>query len=233
MSECLVTKLKSSVNDDYLRKMGELRFDINSTSSHSIQLNVASSNAVLRIVGDGTYTPDGGSPTKECKLITDWNNGTLSAGKYTVFISDKYNLRFNSSWSGSYSDRWGVSMDMKELQYSSFIVQCSFAFTSVYGSISDIPSAPSVTTVNFSNTKVEGDVSVIGGKFYNATEILFSEVPTVYGTLESMLNLMVSKGRNSGTCKVYMRDSGVTYQGEPVTDGYKTVTFTQGSYSVS
>lgn len=91
MSNCLITTLKESVNDDSLLKLGEMKLSVDSTSVVGINW-YAANNCTMTIVGDGYFTDSTGSSNLG-KTVTKSGETTVysSAGKYDIVV-EKYKV---------------------------------------------------------------------------------------------------------------------------------------------
>ena len=98
--DCLVTKLKGSVNDHNLLKLGELRLTKSKAvgdwngASQNFMLK-ANENMVISIIGDGYFTDKDGISNKGTSLnLKDLNNGEffVSNGDMQISIPNKYAL---------------------------------------------------------------------------------------------------------------------------------------------
>ena len=131
----------------------------------------------------------------------------------------------------------------------------------VHGSISDLPDSGLLTVISMGSSEsehsnIEGDISVLATKMPNATNITlpFTKVSgnisslsslvtltalsikntVITGSLNSFLDAMYNSGngRTSGTLTVNAQGSGVTYNGNPITDTL-TVTFSSSGWSIA
>lgn len=160
MGKCLVTKLMGIVNNDSLKKMGELIIHVNSTKkptqvTQSIVLRNPTAYS-LRIVGNGYFTDSNLTANKGKVLpITSPSDTTVyfSNGDYDIFISTKYSMQiaiFNN-----------CSVDLDEFKYSNNVEQ--FVCSRASGSLKSI-SKPRLSKLSIRDaSRVNGTFSDLKG----------------------------------------------------------------------
>lgn len=137
MAECLVTKLKSVVNDDSLLKLGELRVK----AAGAIAITSPSYYTSLRCI---TGAFEDGTIEKTVIGYASFNNMTNPS---VVSISPKYNLTTISGWSGLY-------VDLKDLKACYKLTTVGIRATS--GSLKDVNdwvAAPNITSLTIYSTQ--------------------------------------------------------------------------------
>lgn len=127
----------------------------------------------------------------------------------------------------------------------------SISNTNIEGDIANLSSLVSLTELGINTPGVYGDcvalknmtslrnLSVRDGVYGNIVNLSkcisliegYVNLSMIEGTLESLADGMVSNGRTSGTCVIY-GNGIITYNGTPFT-GSKTITFANGTYSIS
>ena len=120
MNDCLITKLKASVNDDSLLKLGEIKLTIAPTSS-SKTLQIASTEPIVVevvkvISGSGTFSWKNGTNVSKAiipPIFDTYFQLTFSEGEYIVSISNKYAI----TWLAT-SDALTISLLNGDLSYS-------------------------------------------------------------------------------------------------------------------
>ena len=129
-NNCLVTKLKSTVNDNSLLKVGEMFIDIIEQESPTNQTNrlyLNTGNIADLIIevenGEANITLDENMASGWTNKITLVKNVFPSApifvrnGNYRVKVSSKYNLSEIGRWTSSIF-QYAISVDTKYLKYS-------------------------------------------------------------------------------------------------------------------
>lgn len=144
--ECLVTKLKGTVDDTSLLKMGEMRLKksrVSSWNDRAQSFVIAFNEPVtLSIIGDGYFTDKEGTANKGKDLSISAGSSVdvyVSNGDFEISIPNKYALsRFNFN-SGESDDTLDAEMnksksfDVASLNYSHALAYLSLYSTGAYG----------------------------------------------------------------------------------------------------
>ncbi len=144
--DCLVTKLKGTVDDTSLLKMGEMRLKKSMVSSWNdkVQSFVIAFNepVTLSIIGDGYFTDKEGTANKGKDLSISAGSSVsvyVSNGDFEISIPNKYAIsRFNFN-SGEGDDTLDAEMnksksfDVASLNYSNDLAYLSLVNTGAYG----------------------------------------------------------------------------------------------------
>lgn len=137
MGNCLVTKLKESVTNSDLIKLGHLTIQVNNKTSETAYL-IGKVNSVY--VADSIITGDGkfSDNIVESKDSRDMTNGfgsvNFSAGTYTIDVLDKYNI-FKIEISTN-----GITLNSKELEYLTSIGSMRIPSCNIVGNTNFIAS---------------------------------------------------------------------------------------------
>lgn len=194
--ECLVTKLKGTVNDDSLRKLDELVIHIDSASSVNRILiaHKENNNFNLRIVGNGYFTDEAGEANLGKGISTEKGAGNksvyLSQGTYDVFLSDKYKITvFNNL--GASSSR--VNLDDLNLDTLDYLVSCN-----TYGNADRFLKNGRIRQVYITKSDAVGDLTDIN--ISNAASSLdVSGSKNISGNIEKLIaNNILCKGSFTG-----------------------------------
>ena len=146
MENCLVTKLKSVVENDNLKKLGELVIGRKYNSSETANTAYFGVNrsfiadgqkVTLTIVGDGYFsTSFGGTSIGKVVEVTKNAEGQsailslyTSNGNYTILVNNKYEFNV-SQFSGSYQ------INMADIYYTKIT---SIVGEGYYGNVSELP----------------------------------------------------------------------------------------------
>lgn len=187
--DCLVTKLKGTVDDTSLLKMGEMRLKKSMVSSWNdkVQSFVISFNepVTLSIIGDGYFTDKEGSTNKGKNLSISTGNSVsvyVSNGDFEISIPNKYAIsRFNFN-SGEGDDTLDAEMnksksfDVASLNYSNDLAYLSLANTGAYGDARgwNFPMLENAYLANSDivlNTKAIGTLKLVKDVIANALNI--------------------------------------------------------------
>ena len=168
-NNCLVTKLKSTVNDNSLLKVGEMFIDIIEQESPTNQTNrlyLNTGNIADLVVevenGAANLTLDEGMASGWTNKITLVKNEFPSApvyvrnGNYRVKVSSKYILTEVGRWTSNMSQN-AISVDTKYLKYSTNMVTL---ISGLSGNIANISGCTKLTILyGLSSTNVTGSLS--------------------------------------------------------------------------
>ena len=132
MENCLVTKLKGSVQNDSLRRLGELFFNVNLAGTETkVPLGIVAflnvnKEVKIRVIGDGFITNSKQDEPTEKEITVNpatlWNNYTAlyvkGTGTITVGIGDKYDIKELSLYNNTTGSLYNyILLDLSELQY--------------------------------------------------------------------------------------------------------------------
>lgn len=185
MNKCLVTKLNSSVNNNAILKLGEMRFKVTSTANptSASQLVAFNFNKIceVKIIGDGYITDSNLSANKGKSIVIPENTSTdvyFSNGDYEVSIADKYSVAMFKGYSNNasidiedfkYSDKLDTLISLSKESFGDVsylkdlvgLTTLSLSSYNITGKLSDLSRLTSLTEITLSNSKIEGDLSEI------------------------------------------------------------------------
>lgn len=250
MKNCRVTEFEAVVNNDSLPKYGCGYLTVNSTVISSIRF---SSGTKVKTLGGGemSYSSNMSSPFTEATIAGDFTVVYFSAGNYKVEINGKYAavakvyLAVNSfihledslkNWVFNVFNDEVSSRNYNVSDINNGTIQINIGKTNLTGSLSDLSVVTSLQIINFNTAgSVTGSITSVAQNIGLAE--LQLESTQVTGTVEGFAQAQVSAGRVSGTCKVKVGGTPVTYNGSTVSTG-TTLTITYNSslpngYSIS
>lgn len=172
--ETLITKLKGSVNNNNLPKLGVITLTAKqvdgtpTTEQQFMRLNVSNaSNAnpvVVSVDGSGYFTKGSDSTQLTTTNIVNSSNVDLyfSNGNYNVYISDKY--RVTNIVLGGYNTSNDIhhvlNLDLSMLSYATSLGTLQASYHSLSGNIEHLAHSP-LTGLQIANVPdVYGDISV-------------------------------------------------------------------------
>ena len=122
-----------------------------------------------------------------------------------------------------------ITGDIANIASNTLITTLNIANTSIYGDVASIAGCTALTQLFAERSNISGNISALG----NMTGLTLCNLSNTQcsGTLESMLDGMLSAGRNSGTI-TFASNNIITYQGTAF-GNTKICTFTNGSYTVT
>lgn len=191
MNKCLVTKLNGYVNNDSLRKLGELRIPVVSTAASQNNLIRAkfSKDTTITILGDGYFTNRGDNTNKGKTMQVTANTTTpciFSTGTFDLSISDKYSLLVLDNGYTTFSG--DLNLNIEDLNFSVNLTNLTFYDThSVYGDIQHLRKLK-LTSLSLGKTKVIGDISSL--KDMDSLTSLNLNETNITGNLSSVANLI-------------------------------------------
>lgn len=260
-NNCLVTKLKESVSNDSLRKLGCISFNVNCTGEESVyqrrlSLKANSNNVEIKVVGNGSFTVDGNSTSYTTyTLIANRDYYfNFNAGTYKVEITNKYDLIYSLVIDNIGLNRV-FTQSIGDFSYCENITDLSLSFEiDARGNINELNHVNELKFLNLNHTNVEGDIKYFGnflnlstldiqesqivGDIVNLSKNISLTVfkvsqPGVVGSIESLAEGMLAQPtpRTSGT--LFVQGNGkITYNGQVFPSSGVTITFSDGSYTV-
>lgn len=225
MSNCLVTKLGSSIDNAALPKIGELIFKVSVPESHPSgetfcsfespgeNLTVRLSDRTKNILVDGkpvgyTYT------SKNHSLMFE----ITGAGEYYVGISSKYNLAKILQLPICLA--YNSDINLEELKYSPInYIGSAGGRVGVYGDISNL-SGKDITYLNLAGTKCYGSFEDVLGTMIHLTDFNLGGTE-VAGSIEGFVQKQRENGRssytfNNGTLSSLGAAEHLTFNGSPI-----------------
>ena len=161
MNNTFITRLKGSVSDNSILKLGEIRIGIDSIKDN-IALKIVSINndGIMEIIGDGYFTDKSfvenlGKRIKYSDLKS--HIAYFSKGTYDVALLDKYSI--SSIEIQSTNTNIGVSFDVSILKYLSSLKTLNLTNTLVSGDIGDLSNLPSLEKAYLKGSNYSGDLS--------------------------------------------------------------------------
>lgn len=162
MGNCLVTKLKGTVQNSNLLRVGEMRIcvhRIDNPSSETQRINLNFTEDVkLEIIGDGYFTNNTLVSNLGKSLIAKANVETLvyfSNGDFEIAILNKYALtKINAKTS-----KKAAIKDIVDLKYSSSLSYLAINSVENVGYFSDIKSLTNLNYLSVYNANINGNLS--------------------------------------------------------------------------
>lgn len=172
--ETLITKLKGSVNNDNLPKLGVITLkakQVNGTLTSEQQYmrlnakDVSNANPVVVSVDGNGYFTIGSSSTHltSYNIVNSGSNADFhfSNGNYNVYISDKYRVTLITlgGYSTSGNTQHVLNLDLSMLSYATSFASLQASYHSLSGNIEHLAHSP-LTSLQIANVPdVYGDIS--------------------------------------------------------------------------
>ena len=144
MNECLVTKLKGTVDNDDLLKYGEFKFKFNADPGNVITISNVKTNSVYKIKGEGYFTDSTGVQNYGKEFTAAAGEAYfIATGVGEVICQHKYDMNLFTVVRGTYGS---TEMNVEDFSYSS----------------------NNITYLVIGNSKLRGQVTKLNGKVNNA-----------------------------------------------------------------
>ena len=207
MGNCLVTKLKSAVDNDNLKKLGIARMVILTNGSMTVdnkfvKISAASTGPVEVKCPDGAYMTVGGI-AKDSITIDAGSSASITLsdigenGKYTLEIT-KYNLTEVIGGNLYINNVLAKRLLMEDLEYANNFTSSAF----LYGNLSELPYLPALTTIGIADIAIfEGDFAVFAEKYKNSTSFTTLQFNGSY-VLTNLTTSNIKKIANISTLRI-------------------------------
>lgn len=243
MKNCLVQKLKSTMNVDNPQYLGALTIHVKQMVPEVLTQNIV---RILAKAGTVIRTVDGSSrlaisssgfsdvPTNLSSYVTIDAHGTRilyfdSSASYDVIFEDKYNIEIFQGDNNTAQERV-YNININELPYCSILKDFYLSHNKdTEGDIKSIALLNSLTKLTLHDTKITGDVYSI--KDLTNLTVLNVQSTGIYGEIKPLLdNIAAKREERSLSLKT---EKNITYNGTTM-NRINTVSFhTDGTYIVS
>lgn len=223
MAQCLVTKLKSTIDNDDLLELGALRvrheYDSVQPYAQGITHTAEATNKGARIVGDGTFS-------NGTKAITG-ESFTSSAGNYDIIVFDKYTLV--NIFSETHNISYGLTMNINDLKYSPNLKKLGASrntngSTESTGDLSTFANFTKLEVLVLNDSQITGDIANLKNSINLSKINIYNSC--ISGALEDLLNGLATNNKTTDLRVIFggYPTANVTYQGKVVT-AYTDSTF--------
>ena len=164
-----ITRLKGVVNNDTLKKIGELRVKVSKMSNPTGENRVIILNTqkplTITVNGDGYITDSTLSENKGKILSIPVGSSTfyVSNGDYTLSIPNKYYLTSFCSAKEQTFNRNDVQMELDDFKFCKLMTILKLNNSKVSGDIASLKDLSALASLNISNTQVSGDIASLKG----------------------------------------------------------------------
>lgn len=187
--DCLVTKLKGTVSDENIAKLGEYVVQISAGGIVEFKVYSTLNTVNLRIVGNGYFTnSDGLQNLGKNKTIEASQDDVLylSAGNYDIYISDKYSLdTLQVNMSVNMNNK--ISLDIDNL-YANNLTRLQVANGGT-GDLTKYFNNKNINLVLLDTTDFTGDISNLFKEYVGdpITSISLLRSKGIYGDITNIL----------------------------------------------
>lgn len=263
MVNCLVTKLKSVVNNDALFKMGELAFIVPKNTNNWVSIESLAKDGLYMLYtlrsndanvyfSDSTYSVDNGKTTRSGDNLYIKNG---SSEDVYLICEDKYRIRELFSW--DHQDNVSLALPFETgnfLKYlpnlrhlrikegnivSKNLIECSsLTVIKLSNNIStidlnDINRLTNIQSLYFWVSTLRGNISLLS-PLINMTSLQISYCNGTFGTLESLLEGLLTNGKTSNLdCYIYNNTNEITFHNVKTQTKHYICAFSTNSISVS
>lgn len=236
MNQCLVTKLKASVNNDSLPILGGFIVKVTNLSD---RLRMLFAGCTMDVDGSATIydnATDNVIPVPFASIA----DIKVSAGTYKLVVKDKYNLTQIAFRGTNDNDlRPCVSFNIEELEPCTELTVLSLSRTKCYGDIKYISGLTSMSFVDVNYTDVTGDIASLG-KMTNLTNWSIANSKLI-GSIENFVKAQRANGRTVFSTGIpsHIYNTNITFNGVKVSSNpadkltWTENTITLGSVTVN
>ena len=231
MNKCFITKLPSSVDNDNLPVLGQLR--INWSKQSNLTDNDA--RAIILATNDRITIKVSGAHLTDNTLASNLGNTktiTSADGLVRLYVSNdadailtidnKYSLT-NISFVRPGKDglKRSVEFDINDIRYCTALVALNLNYTDVSGDISALSQLTSLIAIFLANTNVSGDISAVSKLTLSTLELNDTQVSgdiSALSQLTSLTSLYLNDTQVSGDISAVSQLTSLTFLGLNYTD---------------
>ena len=189
--DCLITKLKGTVNDGSLPKLGSMLFKLRTTTKNLVKIEAIGKDVSFSSAdGSNVFSTSSGGEEKT-NVINVGESNTIfyvDASKGVIIsIDNKYNLEKLDVYRSTDTDELTVDLNFEDLKYCKKLSRLALTYMTLTGDISAFQNLTALTTIDLSSTQVTGDISAFQNLTALTTISLYST--NVTGSLDSLANL--------------------------------------------
>jgi hypothetical protein len=202
MADCLVTRLRASVADASLKKLGVLAVTLAATNKSYI-VNLAGKDVVATIIGDGYFMNTQNTNLGKTIALSEAGSAYWYSASSPIVVEfkQKYGLTKINFAAGDES-----LQTLDEFDYMSNLVELQGV--SIKENLDVVDKTYNIQKVSFAtSSQVSGKVESFARIFPNLTNIGFSNgdngsaTLNIQGDIKDMIAQFISQGRTTGTIK--------------------------------
>lgn len=239
MENCLVTKLKASVNNENLPILNTVKFfkdEVQSSYNVNlyIQLVPADGKTLTAYLSDGkVFLDNSGNPMSNTLTISSSNIIHVPLDSCTMYIKNKNNIKnFFSTFYNfsvplsefSYCTNIEVlklylSGDTKDISMNTKIVEFnSYTQSKVSGNLSDFGKCTSLAKLNINSNKFDGSIEAfVAAQRANGRTSVSSSSPIEITLTHSLVTFNGQDASKARIANLYWDGTTITYDGETIT----------------
>lgn len=224
MGNCLVTKLKESVDNPSLLKIDEVMFHNVGSGNFTIRVNSNTGPSVATIIGDGYFDESGTHTTSHEFTNTIVSVPFVGDGNANIKCSNKGNINYLNAQGLNFADLkyltelatlYGANHygDIANIHLTK-IKSLTTSGSGVYGDLAMLPTGGTQWQIRITNVTCSNlGAFVAGTKDQADVVILLSTNPLVTGSIESVVSACVDAGRTNKTIIFSIFRTGITFGG--------------------
>ena len=189
--DCLITKLKGTVNDGSLPKLGSMLFKLRTTTTNLVKIEAIGKDVSFSSAdGSNIFSISSGGEEKTNAINVAESNTVfyVDASKgVTISIDNKYNLEKLDVYRSTDTHELTVDLNFEDLKYCKKLSWLALIYMTLTGDISALQNLTELTNISLYSTQVTGDISALQNLTALTTIRLYSTEVT--GSLDSLANL--------------------------------------------
>ena len=164
---CLVTKLKGTVNDNSLPKLGSMLFKLETTTTSLVKIEAIGKDVSFSSADGSNVLSTSSNGDNKTNVVNVSEINTvfyIDASKgVTISIDNKYNLeKLDVSWTTN-PNELTVDLNFEDLKYCKKLSWLALYSMTLTGDISALQNLTALTAIRLFRTQVSGDISVLSG----------------------------------------------------------------------
>ena len=189
--DCLITKLKGTVNDGSLPKLGSMLFKLRTTTTNLVKIEAIGKDVSFSSAdGSNIFSISSGGEEKTNAINVAESNTVfyVDASKgVTISIDNKYNLEKLDVYRSTDTHELTVDLNFEDLKYCKKLSWLALIYMTLTGDISALSGLTELTNISLYSTQVTGDISAL----QNLTELtnIGLDSTQVTGDISALQNL--------------------------------------------
>ena len=163
--DCLITKLKGTVNDGSLPKLGSMLFNLRTTTTNLVKIEAIGKDVSFSSAdGSNVFSISSGGEDKTNVINVGESNTVFyvdASNGITISIDNKYNLEKLDVYRSSDTNELTVDLNFEDLKYCKKLNWLALSYMRLTGDISALQNLTALTTIYLNSTQVTGDISAL------------------------------------------------------------------------
>ena len=163
--DCLITKLKGTVNDGSLPKLGSMLFKLRTTTTNLVKIEAIGKDVSFSSAdGSNIFSMSSGGEEKTNVINVGESNTVFyvdTSKGVTISIDNKYNLEKLDVYPFEDNKELTVDLNFEDLKYCKKLSWLALSYMRLSGDISALQNLTALTYINLDGTQVTGDISAL------------------------------------------------------------------------